>query len=86
MSTFLTGDDFNNAIDYIITKAKRAISSPYSIRIDEEIAFNPKRPFCYKAYKSWAKFENYDFPEKYCHKTGEASNGKTSMAHLILED
>ncbi|QXP78308.1 MULTISPECIES: phospholipase D family protein [Winogradskyella] len=58
----------------------------YCIRTGEEIAFNPKRPFCYKAYKSWAKFENYDFPEKYCHKTGEASNGKTSMAHPILED
>ncbi|WP_178989026.1 phospholipase D family protein [Winogradskyella schleiferi] len=47
----------------------------YCIRTGEEIAFNPERPFCYKAYKSWVKFENYEFPEKYCHKTGEPSNG-----------
>jgi hypothetical protein len=56
----------------------------YCIRTGEEISFNPERPFCYKAYKSWAKFENYDFPEKYCHKTGRKSNGETSMANPIL--
>tara|TARA_R110000744_G_scaffold290016_1_gene400811 strand:- start:2708 stop:3619 length:912 start_codon:yes stop_codon:yes gene_type:complete len=57
----------------------------YCIRTGEEISFNPQRPFCYKAYKSWAKFENYDFPEKYCHKTGKPSNGETSMASPILQ-
>jgi hypothetical protein len=56
----------------------------FCIRTGEEIAFNPERPFCYKAYKSWAAFENYEFPEKYCHKTGEASHGKTCMANPIL--
>jgi hypothetical protein len=58
----------------------------YCIRTGEEITFNPERPFSYKAFKSWAKFENYEFPEKYCHKTGKASNGKTSMANPILEE
>ncbi len=58
----------------------------YCIRTGEEIAFNPQRPFCYKAYKSWAKFENYDFPEKYCHKTGKPSNGETSMANPELKN
>ena len=57
----------------------------YCIRTGEEIMFNPERPFCYKAYKSWAKFENYNFPEKYCHKTGKPSKGETSMANPILE-
>ena len=57
----------------------------YCIRTGEEIKYNPERPFCYKAYKSWAKFENHDFPEKYCHKTGKPSEGKTSMANPILE-
>jgi hypothetical protein len=56
----------------------------YCIRTGDEIAFNPERPFCYKAYKSWAKFENYEFPEKYCHKTGVPSNGKTCMANPVL--
>lgn len=57
----------------------------YCIRTGEEIPFNPERPLCYRAFKSWAKFENYDFPEKYCHKTGKPSNGKTSMANPILD-
>jgi hypothetical protein len=57
----------------------------YCIRTGEEIDFNPERPFSYKAYKSWAHFENYDFPENYCHKTGRKSNGETSMANPVLE-
>lgn len=64
-----------------------AIEEPttgYCIRTGEEIPFNPERPFSYKAYRSWAKFENPEFSEKYCHKTGKASHGKTSMANPIL--
>ncbi|WP_452226474.1 phospholipase D family protein [Lacinutrix cladophorae] len=57
----------------------------YCIRTGEEIPFNPQKPYSYNAYKSWAYFENYDFPEKYCHKTGVKSNGDTSMANPILE-
>ncbi|SFD28322.1 hypothetical protein [Algibacter pectinivorans] len=58
----------------------------YCIRTGEEIPFNPERPFSYNAYRSWVQFENYDFPEKYCHETGKASNGKTSMANPILKN
>lgn len=73
-----------------VTKNKKVESNNseigYCIRTCEEISFNPERPFSYKAYKSWAKFENYDFPEKYCHRTGEDSNGKTSMANPIFNN
>ncbi|WP_437368349.1 phospholipase D family protein [Maribacter litoralis] len=57
----------------------------YCIRTGVEIDFNPARPFCYNAYRSWVQFENYDYPENYCHKTGQPSNGKTSMANPILD-
>ncbi|WP_066224995.1 phospholipase D family protein [Formosa haliotis] len=57
----------------------------YCIRTGEEIPFDLDRPLSYKAFKSWAKFKNYDFPEKYCHKTGKKSNGETSMAKPVLE-
>ncbi|WP_047547422.1 phospholipase D family protein [Psychroserpens sp. Hel_I_66] len=56
----------------------------YCIRTGEEISYNPERPFSYNAYRTWVQFENYDFPENYCHKTGKTSNGKTSMANPIL--
>lgn len=57
----------------------------YCIRTGEPIPFNPERPFSYSAYKSWASFGNDDYPERYCHKTGEPSLGRTSMRHPILK-
>lgn len=57
----------------------------YCIRTGEEIPYNPERPLSYDAYKTWAQFENYDYPENYCHKTGRNSRGHTSMANPILD-
>jgi len=56
----------------------------YCIRTGEPIPFNPDRPFSYAAYKSWASFGNDDYPEHYCHKTGQPSRGRTSMRYPIL--
>ncbi len=56
----------------------------YCIRTGNRILFDPSRPFSYEAYQSWVIFENWDYPEKYCHKTGKFSNGRTSMANPIL--
>ena len=56
----------------------------YCIRTGEQIPFNPKRPLSDKAYRSWSKYSNPDYPEKYCHKTGTASNGRTSLSNPIL--
>ena len=52
----------------------------YCIRTGIKIPYNPMKPMCYDAYQVWAAYENYSFPENYCHKTGKHSNGKTSMA------
>lgn len=56
----------------------------YCIRTGEQIAFNLKKPYTYQAYRSWASFGNENYPEKYCHKTGKPSYGKTSMKKPIL--
>lgn len=37
-----------------------------------------------ESWKIWNEYRNPDFPEKYCHKTGKPSNGKTSMRSPIL--
>lgn len=52
----------------------------YCIRTGVKIPYNPNKPMCYEAFLIWAEYENYSFPENYCHKTGKQSNGKTSMA------
>lgn len=56
----------------------------YCIRTGVEIPFDLKKPMSYNAYRTWAEFENPDYPENFCHKTGKPSNGKTSMRRPIL--
>jgi len=56
----------------------------YCIRTGEEIPYNPSQPLSYHAWQTWNQFGNPDFPEKFCHKTGRQSYGKTSMRSPIL--
>ena len=56
----------------------------YCIRTGEPIPFDPSRPFSWAAYKTWASFGDEDYPEKYCHKTGRPSHGRTSMSRPML--
>lgn len=58
--------------------------SGFCIRTGKQIPFNPSQPMCEEAYQSWVKFKNDDYPEKYCHFSGEASNGETTYAKPIL--
>ncbi len=59
-------------------------SHGFCIRTGEKINFNVKKPYSYQAYTSWAYYGNADYPEKFCHKTGKPSYGKTSMRKPIL--
>lgn len=56
----------------------------FCIRTGKKIAFNTKKPFSKYSYENWRSFSNYDYPEKYCHRTGKESFGKTSMRNPIL--
>jgi len=56
----------------------------FCIRSGKKIKFNPKQPMSKESWKIWNEYGNEDFPEKYCHKTGKASNGKTSMRNPII--
>lgn len=57
----------------------------FCIRTGKSISFNPNQPFCEEAYNSWLKFKNKDYPEKYCHYSGEPSNGETTFSKPILK-
>lgn len=56
----------------------------YCIRTGVEIPFNVEKPMSYEAYKVWSQFGDPDYPEKYCHFSGEPSNGETSVSKPIL--
>jgi hypothetical protein len=57
----------------------------FCIRTGKQIPFNAKKPMCDEAFQSWSKFSNEDYHEKYCHFSGEASNGETTKAKPILK-
>ena len=57
----------------------------YCIRTGVEIPFNIEKPMCKEAFKSWNKYGDPDYPEKFCHFSGEASNGETCMSKPILK-
>lgn len=59
------------------------ITIGYCIRTGDKIPFDPSRPFSYNAFKEWDIYGNWEYPEKYCHLTGEKSNGKTNRMKPI---
>jgi hypothetical protein len=60
-------------------------SNAYCIRTRTPIAFNINKPYCDAAFESWSKYKNEDFKEKYCHFSGDESNGETTKAKPILK-
>lgn len=57
----------------------------FCIRTGVEIPFNVEKPLSYEAFKSWSKYGDPDYAEKYCHFSGEPSHGDTSVARPILK-
>ena len=49
-------------------------STGFCIRCKVKIDFDVDKPFCYKCYKSWKRYENESYSEKYCHKYGHNSS------------
>lgn len=56
----------------------------FCIRTGVKIPFNPEKPYSLVAYRTWKHYANSEYRENYCHKTGEKSNGETSMSRPIL--
>lgn len=57
----------------------------FCIRTGVGIPFNVEKPLSYDAYKKWNEFGDPDYPEKFCHYSGEPSNGETSASRPILK-
>lgn len=41
------------------------LGSAYAVK---EIEFNEDKPYCYDCFKSWNKYQNEDYEEKFCHE------------------
>lgn len=58
--------------------------SGFCIRTGIKIPFNPEKPLSDKAFRQWNKYKDKEYPEKFCHFSGEPSNGETTAAKPIL--
>jgi len=67
-----------------VEKKSDSSKNGFCIRTGVSIPFNVEKPMSYEAFKSWNKYGDKDYPEKYCHFSGEASEGKTSVGKPIL--
>jgi len=56
----------------------------YCIRLGTPIPFDVQRPLCDAAYASWSRYKDENYSEKFCHYSGEVSNGQTSVSKPIL--
>lgn len=76
---------------YVKPETKNKVENPndksmgYCIRTGSQIPFNVERPMSYEAYKSWSKYGDSEYPEKYCHFSGEESFGETTVGKPILK-
>jgi hypothetical protein len=83
-------DDFPQEVEQLPEPTKKPSREEvestigYCIRTGVKIPFNTERPFCDDAFRTWSQFKNPNFPEKYCHRTGKPSRGKTSLKNPIL--
>lgn len=68
-----------------IPREQSVSKTGYCIRTGVEIPFNVEKPMSYESFKSWSKFGNADYPEKYCHFSGEQSHGETTVNKPILK-
>ena len=67
------------------TKKSNGIHTGYCIRTGVPISFNVEKPMSYTAFQSWNKYGDPDYSEKFCHFSGESSNGETSVNKPILK-
>lgn len=57
----------------------------FCIRTGVSIPFDIEKPLSYEAYKKWSEYGDPDYSEKFCHFSGEPSNGETSVRQPILK-
>lgn len=66
-------------------KPKTDKDSGFCIRTGVPIPFDLEKPLSYEAFKKWNEYGDPDYPEKFCHFTGEPADGQTSVRQPIMK-
>ncbi len=83
----LNAPKLKQPLNHLISNKSIKDSNPqtgYCIRTGVTIPFDIEKPLSYEAYKVWNQYGDPNFPEKFCHFSGEQSNGETSVSKPIL--
>ena len=56
----------------------------FCIRTGDKIPFNIEVPYTSKAFDSWNRYKDESYSEKYCHFSGEKSEGLTNYKNPIM--
>jgi hypothetical protein len=64
--------------------AKASKQNGFCIMTGVKIPFDIKKPLSAEAHKEWKKVGNKNLPGKFCHFSGEPSNGKNSFEKPVL--
>lgn len=57
----------------------------FCIRTRDVIPFDLNMPMSEKAFRTWESFGDEYYPERYCHYSGEPSDGETCFAKPVLK-
>lgn len=68
----------DNSIPKKNNKIKKIVgTTSHCIRCNTGVKFNPEHPLCKRCYKSWSKYSDSTYEEKFCHVCGKEN--KTSV-------
>lgn len=56
----------------------------YCIRTGVQIPFNPEKPLSAEAFRNWNRYADPNYPERFCHFSGEPSKGETCVSKPIM--
>ena len=59
-----------SSLESLLNDLVVATSGGRCIRCEEPIPFDQDRPLCDDCFKSWKRYENWDYEEDYCHRCG----------------
>ena len=65
-------------------RTKTQHATGYCIRTGVPIPFNIEKPLSKEAHKIWNEYGDKDYPEKFCHFSGEPSEGENSVNKPII--
>ena len=83
-TSFRKESNFESKRVEIIPQSNNQVPTGYCIRTGVPIPFNVQDPMCPDAYRTWCKFGDPDYAERFCHFSGEPSNGETCVSRPIL--